>query len=240
MRATRCLYKGFWGRSAEEFKRLSNIALNLEGIKGPSGPYELHSFRSPESVELCKAMSDEDIGGSSTAHLEWVKPEPPADGETQPHNPYGYARFYGTISTQLPRDRPDIKRTGYAGWRTQDRGPTLFGKSLWNIDPYTFLALRVKSDGRSYLVNVQTESVVPTDLHQHRLFCKRPGEWETVVIRWNDFVRTNLGVPGPFELCIERLWATNDPGESGDGDHVAFREGELKTKHGKKITWHDT
>jgi hypothetical protein len=80
------------------------------------------------------------------------------------------------------------------GYRTLDRPPTIFGKSLWDVDPYAYLALRIKSDGRKYFVNVQTESIVPTDLHQHRLYSRKTGEWETVLIKWNEFVRTNHGV----------------------------------------------
>ena len=99
----------------------------------------------------------------------------------------------------------------------------------------------MKSDGRKYFVNVQTESIVSTDLHQHRLYARRPGEWETVLINWNDFVRTNHGVvvepqqemlrqkvrsigislidrvPGPYSLRVSRVWATNNmPHEKDD------------------------
>ncbi|KAK0656310.1 complex I intermediate-associated protein 30-domain-containing protein [Cercophora newfieldiana] len=261
MRATpNLLAKGFLGRSVDELKRLSDIVFKLEGIKGPSGPYQLFNFHAADSVNDCKVMSDVNIGGVSTAHLDWVPP--PAPSQTSSH-PKGHARFHGTISTQLPKDRPDIKRTGFAAFRTHDRGATIFGRSLWNIDPYTYLALRVKTDGRAYFVNVQTEGVVPTDLHQHRLFTKKPGEWETVLIRWNDFVRTNHGfvvepqteimrekvksvgigltdrIPGPFEMCIERVWATNDLSETDAvGDPAAPGEkGDLKTKQGQKVGW---
>lgn len=82
-------------------------------------------------------------------------------------------------------------------------------------------------------MNVQTESIVHTDLHQHRLHARKPGEWETVFIEINAFVRTNHGevvepqtemmrqkvrtlgvsltdrVPGPFDLAISRVWASN-------------------------------
>ena len=173
---------------------------------------------------MCKTMSDADIGGFSRVALEHV----PATS-TEP----AHARFYGTISTELPPNRPHIQRTGYAAWRNRDRRATIFGKSLWDIDPYTYLAMRIKSDGRKYFVNIQTETIVPTDLHQHRLYARRPGEWETVWIKWNDFVRTNHGVvvepqlemlrqkvrtigvglidrvPGPYDLSIGKIWATN-------------------------------
>lgn len=241
MQATRCLqYKGFFGRSMDELRRFTRIAVNMEGIKGPQGPYELHDFRNPSSIADCKVMSDKDMGGFSSAHLDWVVAPPPSQrkGPLPSPNCPGYARFHGNISTELPRHRPDVKCSGYAGFRTKDRPPTIFGKSLWDIDPYIYLAMRVRSDGRSYFVNVQTESVVPTDLHQHRLFVRKPGEWETVLIKWNNFVRTSYGfvvepqqemlrqrvksigismtdrVPGPFDFQIERIWATNDETEA--------------------------
>ena len=95
---------------------------------------------------------------------------------------------------------------------------------------YNFLAIQFKSDGRKYFVNVQTESIVPTDIHQHLLHSKTPGEWETILIKWNEFVRTNHGqvvepqremltqkvrtvsislidrIPGPYDLSISKIW----------------------------------
>ena len=180
-------------------------------------------------MQDCGAFSDKDIGGFSTSNLTWHPFE--TKNILVRNDSRGYARFHGHISTALPPDRLQVQRSGYAAWRTKDRGASLFGSGVWNIDPYVYLALRVKSDGRSYLVNIQTESIVPTDIHQHRLFAKRPGQWETVFIRLSDFVRTNYGraidpanemltqkvttvgigltdrVEGDFELCIGSIWA---------------------------------
>lgn len=168
-------------------------------------------------------MSDADLGGFSSAALQFIpgKPLGPA-----------HVRFHGSISTELPRNRPQVQRTGFAGWRNKDRRATIFGKSLWDLDPYSYLALRVKSDGRRYNVNLQTESIVYEDLHQHRLHTRSPGEWETVFIDLCAFVRTNHGevvepqaemmrqkvrtvgisltdrVPGPFDLAINKIWAS--------------------------------
>jgi NADH dehydrogenase [ubiquinone] 1 alpha subcomplex assembly factor 1 len=207
-------------------------------------------------------MSDADTGGFSRVSLDWMPPvstSKPAPSE----NIHGHVKFHGNISIELPVNKPHIQRTGYAAWRTLDRLPTIFGKSLWDIDPYTYLALRIKSDGRKYFVNVQTESIVPTDIHQHRLYARRPGEWETVLIKWNEFVRTNHGVvvepqtellrqkvrtvgiglidriPGPFELCIERIWATNRLSKEDAIEDERLEEGQLKTKHGEKIRWNE-
>ncbi|KAL9132293.1 MAG: hypothetical protein Q9175_006533 [Cornicularia normoerica] len=228
----------------DELKRFTKIALTREGIRGAITPYSLVDFSDLDMVPACKTMSDADIGGFSTASLDQI----PGTASQPAH-----ARFHGSISIDLPRNRPQVQRTGYAGWRNKDRPPTLFGKSLWDVDPYTYLAFRVKSDGRKYLVNLQTESIVYTDLHQHRLHARKPGEWETVLIEINAFVRTNHGevvepqtemmrqkvrtvgvsltdrVPGPFDLAISRVWASND--DSGDDwyDKLVDAEGLEKT-----------
>ncbi|OJD37485.1 complex i intermediate-associated protein 30 [Diplodia corticola] len=197
-------------------------------MKG-AAPLPLVTFSDASSIDDCKRMSDADLGGYSEVDLDFV----PQSGISPPH-----ARFRGNISIQLPQHNPHVSRTGYAGWRTRDRPATLFGKSLFDLDPYRYLALRVKSDGRKYFVNVQTESVVPTDIHQHRLYARKPGEWETVLIKLSEFVRTNHGVPvepqkemmrqrvrsvgisltdrvpGPYELCIGKIWATNELSDS--------------------------
>lgn len=180
-------------------------------------------------------MTDRTVGGRSTATLD-QRPAQSSSGDPK------HVEFHGTISTELPPDRPDVLKTGYAAFRNQDRGRSLFGEVFWNIDPYAYLALRVKSDGRKYFVNIQTDSIVESDIHQHKLTTKwhtgavapdRPARWETVLIRFHDFVRTNQGfitepqsemlrqkvksigiglidrAPGPFSLRIGAIWATN-------------------------------
>ena len=207
---------------------LTFAALKLEGLKSPRKPFPLILFNQPEDIERCKRMSDKDIGGFSTADFDFH----PATNDEPPH-----VRFHGAISTQLPHNQPHIQRTGYAGWRTLDRGSTIFGKSLWDVSMYGFLAIHFKSDGRKYFVNIQTESIVPTDIHQHLLHSKTPGEWETILIMWSECVRTHHGqvvepqremltqkvrtvgislidrIPGPYDLSISKIWATNATSE---------------------------
>lgn len=203
---------------------LKTVAITAQGVRTPTKPFPLVHFDEAESREACKIMTDQEIGGFSEATLDW-HPETSAEP--------AHIRFHGTISTDLPPNNPNVHRSGFAAWRTWDRKRTLFGKSLWDVDSYRWLALRVKSDGRRYFVNLQTESIVPTDIHQHRLYTKKPGQWETVLIDWNQFVRTNMGVvvepqndilrqklrtvgigltdrvPGTFDLSIAKIWATN-------------------------------
>lgn len=229
-------------------------ALKLEGLRTPTAPFPLITFADPSSIDMCKIMSDADMGGFTKASLDFV----PGSEKEEPHT-----RFHGKISIDLPPDRPNIQRTGYAGWRTKDRGPTLFGKSLWDLGPYSYIGLRVKSDGRKYFVNIQTESIVPTDIHQHRLYTRKPGEWETVFITLSEFVRTNHGmvvepqreiltdkirtigfslidrVPGPFDVSISRIWATNrlseeDAREDQSSEALKTLEKGHKPEHTEK------
>ncbi|KAH9841286.1 Complex I intermediate-associated protein 30 (CIA30) [Teratosphaeria destructans] len=248
-RVLRAGQPGFWRRSLDEFKRQAIIAVKMEGLHVPRKAFPIIHFDSPDSPQACKVMSDATtFGGYSKAELSYqpgaphreVEPGQIGGGEGVGEEP-SHALFKGSISTELPPNKPDVQRSGFAAWRTRDRGFSLFGKLLWDIDPYSYLALRIKSDGRKYFINIQTESIVPTDIHQHLLPCYTPGEWETVTIPFSAFVRTNYGmvvepqremlrqkvrsvgigltdrVPGPFELRIADIYATNKTIGKGTG-----------------------
>ena len=285
--ATRPLRQGsmpsFWRRSVDEFKRQAGVAIRMDGLRVPEKPFPLIQFTAHDSIDRCKAICDSDAGGFSRAILKFRAGAAHRDSEErlglienedgQANEEPAHAEFKGTISTELPQNRPDIQRSGYAAWRTRDRGLSLFGKLLWDVDPFAYLALRIKSDGRKYFVNIQTESIIPTDLHQHLLPCYTPGQWETVTIPFSAFVRTNHGmvvepqkemlqqklrsigigltdrVPGPFEICIADIYATNRApsrrthrGESGfvideeeEGDLFEQAERRRKQNEPEKI-----
>ncbi|KAJ5884976.1 hypothetical protein N7495_009486 [Penicillium taxi] len=275
----------FLKRSAEEFGRLSKIAWNSEALHTPTKPHVLLDFEDEATAADCKTFADRAVGGYSTASLDFE----PGDAST---NTPSHVRFHGNISTKLPENWR-IERTGYAAFRNKDRGLWLFGRLYWDVDPYAYLALRIKSDGRRYTVNIQSDSIIETDIHQHRLYTrhhrvhKSPilkeamnsesegGEdieelyssglppalsdippqstiistssstttsgstgWETVLLPFNSFVRTNHGFPvepqtslirqrvksigigltdrieGPYDLRIHKIWATNGMGEA--------------------------
>ncbi|KAK5950317.1 hypothetical protein OHC33_008536 [Knufia fluminis] len=258
----RCAAPGFWTKTNQEFQRAAKFAINLEGLTITTIPQPILDFEEPQTATWMKVMTDQTVGGFSDAHITQHK----ADDSTltPPH-----VRFHGNISTKLPHDRPDVMKTGYAAFRNQDRGRTLFGELFWSVEPYSYLALRVKSDGRKYFVNIQTDSIVESDIHQHRLLTKHhkgaaspnsPPQWETVLIRLHDFVRTNQGFitepqsemlrqkvksfgiglidrePGPFDLSISAIWATN-LNERGQLDgRTGWQEGDQGSARLSEVT----
>lgn len=211
----------------------------MEAISEPQKPYHLMKMDKKERLDELKLMGDWQSAGFSKGSLTWH----PAAAKDPAH-----VRFKGTISTELPPSRPDIQRSGYAAFRTTDLGRTLFGEWFWDVDQYEYLALKVKSDGRRYHLNIQSDSLISTDIHQHRLYAQKPAEWETIVVRFTDFVRTNYGMPvepqseimknklktvgiglidrlpGSYDISVAEIYATNSA--TGDMEPAAKQRQE--------------
>ncbi|KAG0302082.1 hypothetical protein BGZ98_007800 [Dissophora globulifera] len=207
------------------FLRRSVNAIGAEAVKVVKmdhSPWQrempMAALRTQEDLKGWLVGCDRDIGGFSEAHLEITK--------------NGTGRFHGQLSLDLPENE-SVEKSGYAGIRTKTRAGSIFGTPVWDTCLFEYLSLRVKGDERKYFVNLQTDGVVPTDLYQHRLFLKTPGEWETVLIPFKDFILTNQGFiqedqieiyreriknvgvsiidrkSGPFEIEIEGISAVN-------------------------------
>ncbi|KAJ3156936.1 hypothetical protein HDU86_003471 [Geranomyces michiganensis] len=207
-------------------------------------------FKKVEDLEEWIVGSDADIGGLSEAY--W--------GLT----PQKTAYFWGTISTKIP-ENAKIDRSGYAGVRSQQRPLTLFHRPRYDTTLFRYLAIRARGDARQWFVNLQTDSLYPTYLWQHRMYFQTPGEWETVMIPFRDFVLTSNGYvqkrqiamdrskiktvgfsivrqPGDFGIEIEWIKAVNTPRTLGDYDILGpgeyiDKDGSLrKLKPGQSLT----
>lgn len=135
-----------------------------------------------ELLDSIMTRSDQEMGGFSSVNFD-------IDNATKA------GHFHGYLNLDLPKDNPNVTRSGYAMFRTKDQKESwLSGNSYWDWSNLSSLVMRLKGDRRKYLVNIQSNTPLVTDLFQHRLFLNHPGEWETVVIPLNDFVMTNWGV----------------------------------------------
>lgn len=217
-----------------KFLQKSGLAATVPSVK-----QTLIDFSRSNELANILVRSDQELGGYSTAALDLIEEKEKKGEET-----HSYGRFHGVLNLDLPRNRPDVVQSGYAMFRTRDQpagnpllslfdGNAQHGSgSYWNWESCTHLMLHVKGDRRKYFINIQAESALPTDIYQHRLFLKTPGQWETVLVPLKDFILTNWGVIqeqrvintsmvktvgiglidkqyGPFSLYIDTIKAIN-------------------------------
>ncbi|KAJ3023159.1 hypothetical protein HKX48_004100 [Thoreauomyces humboldtii] len=209
----------------------------------------MFQFQKVDDLQDWIVGSDADIGGLSEAY--W--------GLT----PKNSALFWGTMSTKIP-EGVRIDRSGYAGIRSQQRPLTLFHRPRYDTTLFRYLAIRARGDTRQWFVNLQTESIYPSYLWQHRVYFQRPGEWETIMIPFRDFVLTSNGYvqkrqiamdrakiktvgfslvrqPGDFSLEIDWIKAVNSPRTMGDydilepGEYLDAQGGLRKLKPGESL-----
>lgn len=85
----------------------------MDGINAPSrAPMSLLSFKTRADLQNYSLGVDSDIGGTSTAHLDFV-PNP-----SDP-NGHGHARFWGDMRLGVRSDLRGKVRGGYAGLRSK-------------------------------------------------------------------------------------------------------------------------
>ncbi|CAH1757140.1 17166_t:CDS:2 [Entrophospora sp. SA101] len=187
-----------------------------------------------KEMKMLKLNDQEDLG-------QWLVGSDKDIGEAKLEiTPENKGRFHGYVSLDLP---PNYKyeKSGYAAIRSKVRGVTIFGTPMWDTTLFRYLALRVKGDYKKYYINLQTDGPVQTDLFQHRLFLRKPGDWETVMIPFRDFILTNHGIiqepqiamyrekvktvgisildqHGPFSIEIDWIKAMNTDTTDGDFD----------------------
>lgn len=96
----------------------------------------LYKLETPADIKQIALGSDSDIGGLSRCHIAL---EHSNEGES----PASYARFYGTLSSQIPRGSA-LERSGYAAFRNKTR-PTLFSVQTWDTTYHPYLAILVRN-----------------------------------------------------------------------------------------------
>ena len=155
--------------------------LNGEHLK-PSFTQVLHDFKDPETIKNFVCLSDEDIGGKSTAHLTTSK--------------HGRLLFHGNVSLDM-QDDAEIDHTGFCAIRSRPK-IGLFNKiETTDLSFYDCIELIYRGDGRPYFVNIQTESMMlienKYDLFQGFLFTKGGPYWERERIPFSKFLVTYQG-----------------------------------------------
>ncbi|XP_033334060.2 complex I intermediate-associated protein 30 [Megalopta genalis] len=161
--------------------------------------------------------------GYSTAKLEFTNS--------------GTGLFHGHISTRIPKDGK-IGRAGYCNIMTVPKTKSFYRKSMYDFSCYNTLVLRVRGDGRCYMLNVLQRGHLDLtrDFCYHYLMYTSGGPyWQHVKIPFAKLVFaikggvqihqkpmptalvTNFGITlgdkidGPFQLEIDYIAVCYDP-----------------------------
>ncbi|XP_010164621.1 complex I intermediate-associated protein 30, mitochondrial [Antrostomus carolinensis] len=183
----------------------------------------LWEFRSQEDLNKWVISSDVEIGGKSEVYLKLGR------------NNQG-ALLYGTLNTEVPRDG-ETKYSGYCSMRAKPPMGSFARKKYYDWSNFNSLYLRVRGDGRPWMVNIYTDpyfSHQKDDLYNYFMFTRGGPYWEEIKIPfskfflssrgrvqddqhpiWLDKIRTlgfTIGdkVDGPFQLEIDFIGLIND------------------------------
>ncbi|XP_070576818.1 complex I intermediate-associated protein 30, mitochondrial-like [Ptychodera flava] len=141
----------------------------------------LFEFKELESLESCLVATDQDIGGKSTAQFTLSK------------NNKGL--FHGTLCTEVPRDG-ETEYSGYCTLKTKQMYRSFNRKIQHDLSPFNMFKMRVRGDGRSYMINLLTESYFSNnkdDMWNYFLFTKGGPYWQDVTIPFSKFFLSHRG-----------------------------------------------
>jgi len=191
-------------------------------LKIPEFPKEklLYKFEDKEDLLKWMCTSDQYFGGYSKADFSLQQ---------------NFARFSGTLDPLPP---PGVKRSGYCAIRSRAQKWKVFG-STFDLTQFDNLEFKMRSDGRTYIANIQCDSFREDDLYQAFIYTRKTDDFQIYKIPLKDFIPTyhgyvqyegqllntkqikTLGIVitekeknrTDFSLDLESIKATNDPGK---------------------------
>ncbi|GFG31534.1 hypothetical protein Cfor_09190 [Coptotermes formosanus] len=149
----------------------------------------------------------------------------------------GNGLFTGTVSTQVPKDGR-IKRAGYCNMRSMRPRRSFKRDSYFDWRMYSHIVLRVRGDGRSYMLNISTMGyydIMWNDIYSYVLFTRGGPYWQVSKIPFSKFFLSSKGriqdkqnpipldkvthvgisagdkINGPFHLEIDYIGLEFDP-----------------------------
>ncbi|XP_077994159.1 complex I intermediate-associated protein 30, mitochondrial-like [Glandiceps talaboti] len=141
----------------------------------------LWKFEDQESLSTFVVATDKDQGGKSTAEFTLSK------------NNKGL--FHGVLCTEVPRDG-ETEYSGYCTIKSKQLYRSFDRKIQLDLSPFNILRMRVRGDGRSYMINLITESFFSDnkdDMWNFFLFTKGGPYWQDVKIPFSKFFLTHKG-----------------------------------------------
>uniref|UniRef100_A0A1Q3FCN5 Putative chaperone protein n=1 Tax=Culex tarsalis TaxID=7177 RepID=A0A1Q3FCN5_CULTA len=109
--------------------------------------------------------------------------------------PAGFGVFHGKLESRVPKDGR-IKRSGYANITSQRIRKSFKRDSFYDWEQYNTLVLKVRGDGRSYLINLASEGyydILWNDIYHYVLYTRGGPHWQVVKIPFSKFFLASKG-----------------------------------------------
>ncbi|XP_063803416.1 complex I intermediate-associated protein 30, mitochondrial [Pseudophryne corroboree] len=139
-------------------------------------------FRNSDDLQKWVVSSDLEIGGKSKAFLKLG-----SNSQT--------ALFYGVLNSAVPRDG----ETNFSGYCTMRSTPPMgaFNRKLnYDWSNFNMLHLRIRGDGRPWMVNIQSEmyfSLSWDDMYNYFIYTRGGPYWQDIKIPLSKFFMTSRG-----------------------------------------------
>lgn len=196
---------------------------------------KLWVLRSEKDLEQWSTTADSDHGeGFSSCSLSI--------------NGLGFGHFSGILDTTTPKDGR-IKRSGYCSIRTLRKRRSFQRDDYFDWCQYTHLVLRVRGDGRSYMMNIATSGYFDqlwNDMYHYILYTRGGPYWQITKVPFSKFFFsskgriqdiqgaiqldrvTNFGITaadkvnGPFSLEIDYIGLMYDPSHTEESAYEMY------------------
>lgn len=181
----------------------------------------------PKSLDSWITVCDSDFNeGYSTCNMELTQ--------------QGTLLFSGNLDYRVPKDGK-VMRSGYCALKTTPFRKSFKRKTYLNWENYNHLVMRIRGDGRNYLINIGNSGFFDLtwkDLYNYTLFTRGGPHWQYVKISFSKFFFTSYGriqdqqkaisldsissfgitaadqIPGPFSLEIDYIGVLQDSAET--------------------------
>lgn len=115
---------------------------------------------------------------------------------TLTYSPRGKAVFAGNLNTQIVEDGVHVK-AGFCNLALKPQYKSFNRPKLFDWSSYNFIVLRVRGDGRCYMVNIAckgTYDITWNDMYHYPMYTRGGPHWQVVKIPFSKFVFASKGI----------------------------------------------
>lgn len=107
----------------------------------------------------------------------------------------GYGYFNGYVQSIVPKDGR-VKRAGYCNMKSLTARASFKREKYLDWSPYNTLVLKVRGDGRNYLINIHSDGyfdIMWHDIYHYVLYTRGGPHWQTTRIPFSKFFLSSKG-----------------------------------------------